>query len=299
MKFMKKRIIVSLFVLCFISLLQAQVILERTSSKLSFTVDAAGDDNASPTPGQQLNNFSAIVNNKGKMIVGVGVNPSATSSSQLELAATDKALVLNRVALTSVIDKTTVPDPIMGMIIYNTATAGATPNNVTPGVYYFNGSVWFRLSDIDTGIDTGIKLRDLQANVTSVSMSPAPANAHTTAALANFGSISITESGTYVFSLRLYGTTSNASTSRDYPRSAFYVYLVKNGTTKLDYSEVNVGLGPSGEPATYSINMIAPSLSVGDIISIRLGSFTGTPTWTWVSNVGMRANKTSLIYWKI
>jgi hypothetical protein len=32
-----------------------------------------------------------------------------------------------------------------GLLIYNTATAGTAPNNVTPGFYYWNGTSWIRL----------------------------------------------------------------------------------------------------------------------------------------------------------
>lgn len=38
------------------------------------------------------------------------------------------------------------PDPITtpatGLIVYNTATSGTSPNNVAPGYYYWNGSLW-------------------------------------------------------------------------------------------------------------------------------------------------------------
>ncbi len=32
--------------------------------------------------------------------------------------------------------------PSAGLIVYNTATAGASPNNVVPGYYYWDGAKW-------------------------------------------------------------------------------------------------------------------------------------------------------------
>jgi hypothetical protein len=62
-------------------------------------------------------------------------------------------LALPRVALTS----TTVATPVgtkfvKGMLVYNTATAGTAPNNVTPGAYYSDGAKWIRVSGSDAPI---------------------------------------------------------------------------------------------------------------------------------------------------
>ncbi|GHT41742.1 hypothetical protein FACS189437_09020 [Bacteroidia bacterium] len=62
-------------------------------------------------------------------------------------------LALPRVALTS----TTISAPVgtrfvKGMLVYNTATAGTAPNNVTPGAYYSDGAKWIRVSGSDAPI---------------------------------------------------------------------------------------------------------------------------------------------------
>ncbi|GHT41074.1 hypothetical protein FACS189437_07530 [Bacteroidia bacterium] len=62
-------------------------------------------------------------------------------------------LALPRVALTS----TTIAAPVgtrfvKGMLVYNTATAGTTPNNVTPGAYYSDGAKWIRVSGSDAPV---------------------------------------------------------------------------------------------------------------------------------------------------
>lgn len=82
----------------------------------------------------QLTGFSQL---------GVGTN-SPDASAQLDVAATDKGFLAPRIALTSATDVSTIATPATGLMIYNTATAGTSPNNVFPGYYYYNGTKWVR-----------------------------------------------------------------------------------------------------------------------------------------------------------
>jgi hypothetical protein len=79
---------------------------------------------------------------------GIGTT-TPNASAKLEVAATDKGFLPPRVALTA----SNVFLPIVGtaanaigLLVYNTATAGATPNNVVPGYYYWNGTAWIQIS---------------------------------------------------------------------------------------------------------------------------------------------------------
>jgi hypothetical protein len=79
---------------------------------------------------------------------GIGTT-TPNASAKLEVAATDKGFLPPRVALTA----SNVFSPIVGtaanatgLLVYNTATAGATPNNVVPGYYYWNGTAWIQIS---------------------------------------------------------------------------------------------------------------------------------------------------------
>lgn len=77
---------------------------------------------------------------------GIGTslpNPSA----KLDVYATNKGFLPPRIALLGKTDVTTISSPATGLIIYNTATAGTTPNNVTPGYFYWDGSKWNGLVD--------------------------------------------------------------------------------------------------------------------------------------------------------
>ena len=73
--------------------------------------------------------------------VGIGTN-SPNASAKLDITATNKGLLPPRVALTGTADVSTIASPATALLVYNTATAGTTPNNVIPGYYYLNGTSW-------------------------------------------------------------------------------------------------------------------------------------------------------------
>ena len=73
-------------------------------------------------------------------------NSSAHSSAMLEVKSTDKGFLPPRVALTAITAADPVVTPAVGLLVYNTAVAGTTPNNVIPGFYYWNGTIWVSLA---------------------------------------------------------------------------------------------------------------------------------------------------------
>ena len=78
----------------------------------------------------------------------VGTNPTIiTPSTAFEVESANKGVLLPRVALTSATDATTILAPTTSMLVYNTATAGTSPNNVTPGYYYWTGTAWTRINN--------------------------------------------------------------------------------------------------------------------------------------------------------
>jgi len=80
--------------------------------------------------------------------VGIGtISPAA--SAQLDVTSSNKGLLPPRIALTSINDNSTISSPASGLLIYNTASAGTSPTNVTPGFYYFNGTNWQRILNED------------------------------------------------------------------------------------------------------------------------------------------------------
>jgi hypothetical protein len=76
--------------------------------------------------------------------VGIGT-ASPNASAQLEISSSSKGFLPPRVTLTGTADATTIASPATGLMVYNTATAGTAPANVTPGIYYYDGSKWQRV----------------------------------------------------------------------------------------------------------------------------------------------------------
>ena len=75
----------------------------------------------------------------------LGVNTDNTppdASAMLDVKSTSKGFLPPRVALTDVNSALPVTAPVAGLFVYNTATAGMVPNNVTPGYYCWNGTRW-------------------------------------------------------------------------------------------------------------------------------------------------------------
>ena len=75
---------------------------------------------------------------------GFGTNEPAPSSV-VDMTASDKGVLLPRVNLRGTTDIVTIVSPAPNLLVFNTATAGTAPDEVTPGFYYWNGSLWMRL----------------------------------------------------------------------------------------------------------------------------------------------------------
>jgi len=92
---------------------------------------------------------------------GVGINltgQSANASAVLDLNTGNGGkygFLPPQVALTASNVAAPVTAPATGLIVFNTATAGTAPNNVTVGFYYWNGSSWSRLNDNNPNIPYG------------------------------------------------------------------------------------------------------------------------------------------------
>ena len=87
----------------------------------------------------------------------VGINTDGTSahaSSLLDVKSSDKGVLIPRVALTSINSASPISSPATSLMVYNTATAGTTPNKVVPGFYYWGGASWVRLMDQNEFNDT-------------------------------------------------------------------------------------------------------------------------------------------------
>ena len=71
---------------------------------------------------------------------------NADSSAMLDVKSTNRGFLPPRIALTATNSASPVASPATGLLIFNTANAGTSPNNVTPGYYYWNGTRWISVA---------------------------------------------------------------------------------------------------------------------------------------------------------
>jgi len=94
--------------------------------------------------------FALLLISQLSLSQNVGISESLITpdaSSILEVRSINKGVLLPRVSLTGATDVVTISSPANSLLIYNTATAGTSPNNVTPGYYYWNSTSakWLRM----------------------------------------------------------------------------------------------------------------------------------------------------------
>src|SRR5690554_4567721 len=119
--------------------------------------------------------------------VGIGTL-TPNSSSQLDVVANDKGVLLPRVSLTSTTDSTTVPVTVgessteNSLLVFNTNTQ----NDVTPGYYYWYVDKWMRIVNED-------EILALDKNTTNESFSVEDGMLILTDSEGNFISIPLSE----------------------------------------------------------------------------------------------------------
>ena len=79
--------------------------------------------------------------------VGIGaVSFTPDASAGLDINFTNKGLLLPRVALSASNSNAPIGNGIAtGLMVYNTDTAGSFPNQVVPGIFYWNGIRWINM----------------------------------------------------------------------------------------------------------------------------------------------------------
>lgn len=68
-----------------------------------------------------------------------------------------KGILIPRVSLLSATDIVTVPSPSLSLLLYNTSTVGTSPNNLTAGFYFWNGTKWQSLSGARSFVETFVE----------------------------------------------------------------------------------------------------------------------------------------------
>ena len=108
-----------------------------------------------------------------KAQTGIGTTTPA-ASAKLEVSSSTQGFLPPRIALTGTNDNTTIKNvagssitPAIGLLVYNTASAGNDPNKVVPGYYYYNGTSWVAIANgliIDNSKTGGFNLATVDNN---------------------------------------------------------------------------------------------------------------------------------------
>ncbi len=91
-----------------------------------------------------------IIASSNAQAQNVGINSTGAApdaSAGLDVAFSNKGVLIPRVTLTGLKDVSTISSAINSLMIYNTATAGSQPYTVYPGFYYWQDSLWTRVND--------------------------------------------------------------------------------------------------------------------------------------------------------
>jgi len=98
---------------------------------------------------KQLLKFLFIILLGSKLTAQTGIGTTTPdASAKLEVSATNKGFLPPRVALTASNVASPITSPANGLMVFNTVTAGSSPNQVVPGYYYWDatGLKWVSLS---------------------------------------------------------------------------------------------------------------------------------------------------------
>jgi hypothetical protein len=191
----------------------------------------------------------------GKAQTGIGTT-TPDASAKLDVSATNKGFLPPRIALTATNAASPVTSPAVGLLVYNTSTAGTAPNNVAPGYYFWNGSAWVAIL----------------GNITTSSIS----GNGTTTTLTNFGAEVNVQGGTsYTLAAsdngKIISCTSNSPVTITVPALTigFNCLIVQRGT-----GQVTLVNGSGGTVNNrYNFNKTAGRHAIMSLVSVEAGQF--------------------------
>jgi hypothetical protein len=159
----------------------------------------------------------------------------------LEVASTTQGFLPPRIALTGTNDIATIKNaagtsitPATGLLVYNTASAGTAPNNVVPGYYYWNGTIWVQISNgliIDNSKTAGFTLAAADNNKVFLITSASAITVTVPSTLPVGFSCQIIQGGAGAITIAGSGVTLNSSNGFVTRATNSVIGLVMNSTT--------------------------------------------------------------------
>jgi len=223
--------------------------------------------------------------------VGIGTATPA-ASAQLDVTSNTKGFLPPRVTLTGTNDVSTITSPATGLFVYNTATAGVSPSNVTAGLYYYDGSKWQRI--INQQPDATVEFNQLTPTTAGVVFTP------NTPASKDYVYVSTVDNSQWTYNGSIYVTyTAPASTA----------WYLAGGTSDAGSNKTgaisrtgNVGVGPTTPPIYGGYTSMAISNATNGGVfdfmngSNRVGTIFNNPNAFSIGSVGTTPNTIPLVF---
>ena len=212
-------------------------------------------------------------------------NFTPDAASILDVSSADKGILIPRVALTSATSLspvTTTGSAPTSLLVYNTASAGASPDNVVPGFYYWDAAGAGRWKPLDTDLNTNL----YNVDGTLSSNRVVTQDSKTLTFVDGLGRNITTTSPSLVF-----GAT---STTDNYPNMALLSAQRRVGINKKDPRvTLDIQAGTTSDVAAEGI--LIPKLSVVELGN-KDASYNSRISGSSTSNTGQTSHEGTLIY---
>jgi hypothetical protein len=195
------------------------------------------------------------------VLAQIGVGTSSVESSarfQVDASASSnaKGFLPPRVALTasnSILPFTATP--ATGIMVYNTASAGTAPNDVLPGLYYYDGSKWQRV--INQQPDATVEFNTANPNSTS----PVPAFTPNTPQSTSYVYVSSVDNSQWTWNGTTYVTYTPPASTAWFGQSS----TTDAGSNKTSgiYRTGNVGIGTGSFTPSTKLDIRASTSGTG------------------------------------
>lgn len=201
--------------------------------------------------------FLAMTFLKVKSQVGI---ETVTPQGALDVASTSAGFIPPRVALTDKLTESPVLNPqggniVAGTIVWNTSTSGTSPNNVAPGLYYWDGAKWITFAGSASGLDWSLSGNSgTTAGTNFLGTTDAQGvrfhtNSIERARILSGGTVAINSLGSTTIQLLVAATATNdavaASNNSNLTNSFWGVNSHATGTAILGASNGTTGVFPS------------------------------------------------------
>ena len=189
---------------------------------------------------------------------GIGTT-TPDASAKLEVASSNKGFLPPRVALSAINSASPISAPANGLMVFNTASAGANPYQVVPGYYYWDstGQKWVSLSTTVGNVQNQALFRSISNTLANVAITSWNSRFNNIAT----GDLTVTSNTTFALSNGIYkmewslpfqqSNTYNVLQLQEYTSGAWNIFLNDGG-----YANISNGGGTDWGGGTFAADVV-------------------------------------------